>query len=110
MTVEAVVAYLGTVLAGCEVVGIADSFAAAEIAMRLRIAKAKAIFTQVPMCTSARPHWPAIVHRVSQQHIVSTQARLARSDTDVPAFPMRVWFTHGRRAVVNALEQACSGK
>ena len=47
MTVEAVVAYLGIVLAGCVVVAIADSFAAAEIAMRLRIAKAKAIVTQV---------------------------------------------------------------
>ena len=47
MTVEAVVAYLGIVLAGCVVVAIADSFAAAEIAMRLRIASAKAIFTQV---------------------------------------------------------------
>ena len=54
MTAEAVVAYLGIVLAGCVVVGIADSFAAAEIASRLRIAKAKAIITQVthmlPMC------------------------------------------------------------
>ena len=46
MTVEAVVAYLGIVLAGCVVVAIADSFAAAEIAMRLRISKAKAIVTQ----------------------------------------------------------------
>ena len=47
MTVEAVVAYLGTVLAGCVVVAIADSFAAAEIRTRLHIANAKAIFTQV---------------------------------------------------------------
>ena len=47
LTVEAVVAYLGIVLAGCVVVGIADSFAATEIATRLRIAEAKAIITQV---------------------------------------------------------------
>jgi acyl-coenzyme A synthetase/AMP-(fatty) acid ligase len=47
MTVEAVVIYLGIVLAGCAVVSIADSFVAAEIAMRLRISAAKAIFTQV---------------------------------------------------------------
>ena len=47
MTVEAVIIYLGIVLAGAAVVSIADSFAAGEIAMRLRIASAKAIFTQV---------------------------------------------------------------
>ena len=47
MTVEAVVAYFGVVLAGCAVVSIADSFAAGEIAMRLRISKAVAIVTQV---------------------------------------------------------------
>ena len=47
MTVEAVVAYLGIVLAGCAVVSIADSFAAVEVAARLKIAKAAAIFTQV---------------------------------------------------------------
>lgn len=38
--------YLACVLAGCPVVSIADSFAAPEIASRLRIARAKGIFTQ----------------------------------------------------------------
>jgi len=47
MTAEAVVALLGILLAGCVVVAIADSFAAAEISSRLRIAKAKAVITQV---------------------------------------------------------------
>jgi hypothetical protein len=47
MTVEACVAYFGIVLAGCAVVSIADSFAPAEIAARLRIVTAKAVFTQV---------------------------------------------------------------
>lgn len=47
MTAEAVVAYLGIVLAGCAVVAIADSFSAAEIASRLRIGGASAIITQV---------------------------------------------------------------
>lgn len=47
MTVESVVIYLGVVLAGCAVVSIADSFVASEIASRLRISGAKAIFTQV---------------------------------------------------------------
>ncbi|MEE9269077.1 MAG: AMP-binding protein, partial [Candidatus Krumholzibacteria bacterium] len=46
MTVEAVIAYLGIVKAGCVVVSIADSFAADEIATRLRISGAKAVVTQ----------------------------------------------------------------
>ncbi len=45
MTLEAVVAYLGTVLAGGVVVGIADSFAAEEIATRLRIARCDTVVT-----------------------------------------------------------------
>ena len=46
MTVESVAIYLGIVKAGCVAVSIADSFAAEELATRLRIANAKAIFTQ----------------------------------------------------------------
>lgn len=46
MTVEAVYAYFGIVLAGCAVVGIADSFAPSQIAERLRIARAQAVITQ----------------------------------------------------------------
>ncbi|XP_055960780.1 probable CoA ligase CCL12 isoform X2 [Mercurialis annua] len=46
MTVNAVIIYLAIILAGFVVVSIADSFAAKEIATRLRIANAKAIFTQ----------------------------------------------------------------
>ncbi len=46
MNVESVAIYLGIVKAGCIVVGIADSFAPEEIAIRLRIGNAKAIFTQ----------------------------------------------------------------
>ncbi|XP_055814584.1 probable CoA ligase CCL12 isoform X1 [Solanum dulcamara] len=46
MTVTAVVIYLAIVLAGFVVVSIADSFAAQEIAVRLRMSNAKAIFTQ----------------------------------------------------------------
>ena len=46
MTAESVAIYLGIVKAGCVVVGIADSFAPDEIAIRLRIGNAKAIFTQ----------------------------------------------------------------
>lgn len=47
MSVESVVGYLGTILAGCAAVTIADSFAPREIATRLRIARCRAVFTQV---------------------------------------------------------------
>ena len=61
MTVEAVVAYFGIILAGCAAVSIADSFAAAEMASRLRIANAAAIVTQVPQ----HMHMPASTHNCS---------------------------------------------
>ncbi|CAN5431817.1 AMP-binding protein [soil metagenome] len=46
MTANAVAIYLGIIKAGAAVISIADSFAPEEIAARLRIAKASAIFTQ----------------------------------------------------------------
>jgi acetyl-CoA synthetase len=46
MTAESVAIYLGIIKAGCVVVSIADSFAANEIATRLHLSQAKAIFTQ----------------------------------------------------------------
>ncbi|KAL7124496.1 hypothetical protein ABFS83_14G052200 [Erythranthe nasuta] len=46
MTATAVIIYLAIVLAGFVVVSIADSFAPNEIATRLRVSKAKAVFTQ----------------------------------------------------------------
>ena len=49
MTAQAVAIYLGIVSAGCVAVGIADSFADAEIGVRLRLTHAKAIFTQDEM-------------------------------------------------------------
>lgn len=47
MTVNAVIIFLAIVLAGFVVVSIPESFSAKEIATRLRVSKAKAIFTQV---------------------------------------------------------------
>ena len=44
MNVEAVAIYLGIIKAGCMVVSIVDSFAAAEVQSRLKIADAQAIF------------------------------------------------------------------
>lgn len=46
MTPESVAIYLGVLWYGCAVVSIADSFAPDEIATRIRISQAKAIFTQ----------------------------------------------------------------
>ena len=46
MSAQSVAIYLGIVFAGCTAVGIADSFAAEEIGVRLRITHARAIFTQ----------------------------------------------------------------
>ena len=46
MNTESVALYLGVIQAGCAVVSIADSFAPDQIAMRLRIAAARLLFTQ----------------------------------------------------------------
>jgi len=56
MTVEAVAIYLGIIQIGGIVVGIADSFAAAEVHKRLSIAKAKAIFTQDILLRAGKQH------------------------------------------------------
>ena len=46
MTAESVAIYLGILKAGCVVVSIPDSFRPKEIATRLRLGRAKAVFTQ----------------------------------------------------------------
>ena len=46
MTAETVAIYLGIIKAGCVVAGIADSFQPKEIASRLRLSNAAAVFTQ----------------------------------------------------------------
>lgn len=46
MTIDAIAIYLGIIKAGCVVVSIADSFSTEEIASRLNISKARAVFTQ----------------------------------------------------------------
>jgi acetyl-CoA synthetase len=45
MTARAVAIYLGTILAGCVVVSIADSFSAEQVRLRLGVGNAKAVFT-----------------------------------------------------------------
>ena len=46
MTAETVAIYLGIIKTGCVVAGIADSFRPREIAVRLRLSQAAAVFTQ----------------------------------------------------------------
>jgi len=57
MTCEAVAIYLGIIKMGGIVVSIADSFSSEEMATRLQIAKAKAIFTQDEI-SRAQKHIP----------------------------------------------------
>lgn len=46
MTAESVAIYLGIIQAGCAAVSIADSYATEEIMARLRLGRARAVFTQ----------------------------------------------------------------
>ncbi|MBF2048053.1 MAG: AMP-binding protein [Elainella sp. C42_A2020_010] len=72
MTAEAVAIYLGIIQAGGVVVSIADSFAAAEIATRLRIAKAKLIFTQdyIQRCGKLLPLYAKVIEAAALPAIV----------------------------------------
>ena len=64
MTVEAVAAYLGIILAGCTAVSIADSFAAPQVAIRMRITGASLAIVATPTyerLLAAAPDLDAIV-------------------------------------------------
>ncbi|KAG5522641.1 hypothetical protein RHGRI_034705 [Rhododendron griersonianum] len=76
MDVNSVVIYLAIVLAGYVVVSIADSFAPNEIAARLRISKAKAIFTQITEGCWAGAE--ATLGEVMDDHRMIIASRLAR--------------------------------
>ena len=80
MHAESVAIYLGIVKAGCAVVSIADSFAPGEIATRLRIGKAKAIFTQDAIYRGGKrlPLYDKVVAANAPKAIVmsATKARL----------------------------------
>ncbi len=79
MTAESVAIYLGIVKAGCVVVSIADSFAADEIAARLRLARAKAIFTQDWIRRSAKqlPLYAKVVAASAPRAIVLSSNALS---------------------------------
>ncbi|PSB11822.1 AMP-dependent synthetase, partial [filamentous cyanobacterium CCP2] len=75
MTAESVAIYLGIIKTGCVVVSIADSFASAEIVVRLRIANAKAIFTQdwIHRCGKQLPLYAKVVEANAPMAIVLSQ-------------------------------------
>ncbi len=56
MTAQAVAIYLGIVLAGAVVVSIADSFSAEQVATRLRIGQARALFTAAAVQRGEKVH------------------------------------------------------
>ena len=56
MTAESVAIYLGILKAGCVAVGIADSFRPPEIAARLRLSNAVAVFTQDVVVRGGKTH------------------------------------------------------
>jgi len=89
MTAESVAIYLGIVKAGCVVVSIADSFAAAEIATRLRLARAKAIFTQdwIHRCGKQLPLYSKVIAAEAPRAIVLSSKKspgVALRSGDIP--------------------------
>ncbi|KAL6966260.1 putative CoA ligase ccl12 [Sarracenia purpurea var. burkii] len=103
MTVSAVIIYLAIVLAGYVVVSIADSFAPKEIAVRLRVSRAKAIFTQDFIVRGGRkfPLYSRVVEAVPPTTIVipasgkDVDVRLRKHDLSWTDFLSRV--NHLRR-------------
>eukprot|EP00878_Enallax_costatus_P004979 GHUV01005236.1.p1 GENE.GHUV01005236.1~~GHUV01005236.1.p1 ORF type:complete len:456 (+),score=84.21 GHUV01005236.1:211-1578(+) len=93
LTVEAVVIYLGIVLAGCVVVSIADSFAGEEVETRLRIAGAKAIFTQDVIIRGGKtlPLYSRIIKQSSPTAIV-IPAQPNGSSSSVKLRPIDMWW------------------
>lgn len=72
MTLEAVAVYLGAVKAGAAVVSIAESFAAEEIAVRLRITRPRLMFTQDVMLRAGKrlPLYGKVVSAGSPKAVV----------------------------------------
>ena len=72
MTPESVAAYIAIVMAGCTAVSIAESFAAPEIAKRLRLGGARAVFTQdfVPYSGKRLPLYEKVISADAPRAIV----------------------------------------
>lgn len=72
MTTECVAAYLGVVKAGCNVISIADSFAAGEVKKRLEIGRAKGVVTVDGFARGGKaiPLYPKVVEAGAPRTIV----------------------------------------
>lgn len=103
MTVEAVVAYFGIVLAGCAAVSIADSFAPAEIAMRLRISNAAAIVTQdvIGRGDKLHPLYARVVEAKAPRAVVVPANASAGLQVALLNFAGRL-MNQGRRVLLHA--------
>lgn len=91
MTVEAVAAYLGIIQAGGVVVSIADSFAAAEIATRLRIVPVKLVVTQdcLPRMGRLLPLYEKVIEAQAPRTLVIPKKKVARWRDDGGLPPLR---------------------
>lgn len=101
MTYEAVALYLGIIKAGCSVISIADSFSAEEINIRLRIANAKAVFTQDEIIRDNKhlPLYEKVVAAKSPLTIVVPQREtlsvsLQKNDLSLQQFLSRADHNH----------------
>ncbi|KAH1114873.1 hypothetical protein J1N35_008251 [Gossypium stocksii] len=111
MNVYSVIIYLAIVLAGYVVVSIADSFAPLEISTRLKISKAKAIFTQDLIIRGEKslPLYSRVVEAQAPMAIVlpakssSFNIKLRDGDISWPEFLERVKKFKGD--VFKAVEQ-----
>ena len=76
MTIESVAIYLGIIRAGCVAVSIADSLAAEEIAVRLRLSEARGAFTQDTMLRGGKhlPLYPKVIEANGPRTIVISAA------------------------------------
>ncbi|KAI4374501.1 hypothetical protein MLD38_012487 [Melastoma candidum] len=107
MNVHSVVIYLAIVLSGHIVVSIADSFAPAEIATRLKISGAKAIFTQdvIIRGEKAIPLYSRVVDAESPMAVVmsakesSVSVKLREGDISWNEFLERVETLEGEAIV-----------
>jgi acetyl-CoA synthetase len=121
MTAEAVAIYLGIIKAGCVVVGIADSFQPKEIATRLLLSSAVAIFTQdvlrrggkaLPLYANAiEAGAPPAIVLPAQDHIslpLRTGDCAWHDFLESPLFPTDLRTGHEPSERVRALQQAAS--
>ena len=86
MSIESVVAYLGTVAAGAVVVSIADSFAADEIATRLRLTEPVLVVTQDAIQRAGKElpmYDKVVVAGAPACLVVETGAEVSLRETDI---------------------------